>query len=275
MKTLYLSDLDGTLLNSKERLSDFTIHAVNSLVNKGTVFSYATARSIATASKVTAGLNSEFPVITYNGAFIINNATHEIWSDMYEQLSKFDIDYVEYPHSITKTASRITDITEWVYYTFGNAHYDFLVGHSMGGIIALELAASFGLACRQIILIDSNLKPANPFYRNLMTPEHMKHHGSTIMRMMKNEAPYYQENLKKSLQDNFDYTGYVRRVDQDIYAIYGDRGQKGYTDRIRDLCLDESVSERIIFSFIEKACHMPMIENPSALANMIANIVQG
>ena len=50
---------------------------INHFERFGGNFSYATARSIVTVSKVTAGLNTEFPVITYNGAYIINNATNE------------------------------------------------------------------------------------------------------------------------------------------------------------------------------------------------------
>ena len=57
MKTLYLSDLDGTLLRSNERLSDYTIKTINQFVEKGGLFSYATARSLVTASTVTKGLN--------------------------------------------------------------------------------------------------------------------------------------------------------------------------------------------------------------------------
>lgn len=78
MKTLYLSDLDGTLLRPDEKISAYTVDVLNRFVRSGGNFSYATARSIITASKVTAGLNTEFPVIVYNGAFIINNATNEI-----------------------------------------------------------------------------------------------------------------------------------------------------------------------------------------------------
>ena len=37
-------DLDGTLLNNKEKLSDFTVNTVNSLVNKGTVFTWCLRR---------------------------------------------------------------------------------------------------------------------------------------------------------------------------------------------------------------------------------------
>jgi len=78
MKTLYLSDLDGTLLRSDERVSEYTANMINRFIRGGGCFSYATARSIVTASKVTAGLNTGFPVICSDGAFIIENATNKI-----------------------------------------------------------------------------------------------------------------------------------------------------------------------------------------------------
>ena len=78
MKTLYVSDLDGTLLRSNQSLSDYTIQTLNKLVENGMVFSYATARSYVTSQKVTKGLNAKIPLIIYNGAFIIDNVTGEI-----------------------------------------------------------------------------------------------------------------------------------------------------------------------------------------------------
>ncbi len=78
MKTLYVTDLDGTLLRSNERTSDFTNQTINKLVDMGMVFSYATARSFKTAHKVTAGMSAEFPVIVYNGTLIVDNLTGEI-----------------------------------------------------------------------------------------------------------------------------------------------------------------------------------------------------
>ena len=78
VKTLYVSDLDGTLLHSNERTSAFSNRVINGLVEKGMLFSYATARSLITAKKVTEGLSARIPLIIYNGAFIVDNVTEEI-----------------------------------------------------------------------------------------------------------------------------------------------------------------------------------------------------
>ena len=73
MKTLYVSDLDGTLLRSDETTSEYTNSAINELVDKGMIFSYATARSYQTAHKVTRGINAKIPLIVYNGAMVVDN----------------------------------------------------------------------------------------------------------------------------------------------------------------------------------------------------------
>lgn len=83
MKTLYVSDLDGTLLGSNERTSDFTNRTINELVKQGMLFSYATARSYVTAHKVTQGLQAQIPVISYNGAFVRDHASGEILLSSY------------------------------------------------------------------------------------------------------------------------------------------------------------------------------------------------
>ena len=75
MKTLYVSDLDETLLRHDERLSDFTVQSINTLIEKGMVFSFATARSALTAREVTKGLSPRLPIIVYNGTFIVEQGT--------------------------------------------------------------------------------------------------------------------------------------------------------------------------------------------------------
>lgn len=76
MKTLFISDLDGTLLTSKETVSEYSLVRLNRLIDEqGLLFTYATARSLNSAAKAVWGLRQNLPVILYNGAIIM-----EPWS---------------------------------------------------------------------------------------------------------------------------------------------------------------------------------------------------
>jgi len=74
-KTLYVTDLDGTLLRSDKTLSDYTVRTINSLIEKGLAFTYATARSILTAREVAGDLKINLPVITRNGTVFADHLT--------------------------------------------------------------------------------------------------------------------------------------------------------------------------------------------------------
>ncbi|MCD7873365.1 MAG: HAD family hydrolase, partial [Clostridiales bacterium] len=69
-KILYISDLDGSLMNSSGKISNFSVSAINKLIERGINFSFATARSGYTAFPITEKININMPVIIYNGAFI-------------------------------------------------------------------------------------------------------------------------------------------------------------------------------------------------------------
>ena len=81
--TLYVSDLDGTLLGPQGRVTDFTARVINRLVDRGVRFTYATARSLYSSGAVTQGLTKRLPVILYNGAFVR-------WADTGEDLASLE-----------------------------------------------------------------------------------------------------------------------------------------------------------------------------------------
>jgi 5-amino-6-(5-phospho-D-ribitylamino)uracil phosphatase len=68
--TLFVSDLDFTLLRSDATLSPRTIDTLNGLIDDGMRFTYATARSFSSSRRVTAGLRLRLPVITYGGTVV-------------------------------------------------------------------------------------------------------------------------------------------------------------------------------------------------------------
>ena len=71
MKTLFVSDLDGTLLDAEGRLSDRTRTVLRRMEEEDELITYATARSIHSASVVTAGWTPTLPVIVYNGTMLV------------------------------------------------------------------------------------------------------------------------------------------------------------------------------------------------------------
>lgn len=115
MKTLYVTDLDGTLLNTSDKISEFSYRTINELVDRGMLFTYATARSLVSASKVTAGLSTEIPIIAYNGAFIMQPSTGEILSK--EDFSEEERAYVRetlQAHGISPMVYAFVDKVEHV-----------------------------------------------------------------------------------------------------------------------------------------------------------------
>lgn len=92
MKTLYVTDLDGTLLTPEQSISDFSANNLNRLIKNGMMFSYATARSLYTSGKIMKKVTAEFPVIIYNGVFIADSRTgkrlksHFFNRDEFEQI---------------------------------------------------------------------------------------------------------------------------------------------------------------------------------------------
>ena len=67
---LYVSDLDGTLLNNKAEISNKSKEYLNTALNNNVKFTIATARTPATIVNLLEGVNINLPVITMNGSAI-------------------------------------------------------------------------------------------------------------------------------------------------------------------------------------------------------------
>lgn len=69
-KTLYVSDLDGTLLNSNALLNEDVPERLNRLIDKGLCFTVATARTYATVNSIVKDVHLTYPMILMNGVMI-------------------------------------------------------------------------------------------------------------------------------------------------------------------------------------------------------------
>lgn len=70
MKTLYISDLDGTLLSPSAELSEYSIENLNQLISQGVCFSVATARTVATVLQMLSPVDISLPIVLMNGVVV-------------------------------------------------------------------------------------------------------------------------------------------------------------------------------------------------------------
>jgi len=86
MKTLYVSDLDGTLLNSNAVLSDFSKKSLRTMIDDGLLFTVATARTKATVNDIFSDVGLNLPMILMNGVLIYDPVSNS-------NISVNEIDY--------------------------------------------------------------------------------------------------------------------------------------------------------------------------------------
>lgn len=93
--TLYIADLDGTLLDPSSRVSDESVKILNSVIKKGAMFTVATARTPATADKLLEKIKPsrtptlrDIPAIVMTGAAYWNRRLHRY--DYIRTMSVYD-----------------------------------------------------------------------------------------------------------------------------------------------------------------------------------------
>lgn len=96
-KTLYISDLDGTLLNNNKELSSYTRDTLNRLMAEGLHFSAATARTAASVLKILSCLKINVPVVLMNGVLIYDTESES---------------YIKIEALLPGVAARITEVFE-------------------------------------------------------------------------------------------------------------------------------------------------------------------
>ena len=95
MKTLFVSDLDGTLLGPDRKVSAESARMINEAIADGAMFSVATARTPATVGPLLEDVESPLPFIVMTGAAIWNRQDNR---------------YVHASFHREKTARRLVDI---------------------------------------------------------------------------------------------------------------------------------------------------------------------
>ena len=70
MKQLYITDLDGTFIDSNAQVSDISSEIINKVTHAGGFFTFATARTASSAVQIMKNVNVNVPCILMNGVSI-------------------------------------------------------------------------------------------------------------------------------------------------------------------------------------------------------------
>lgn len=85
-KTLYVTDLDGTLLNPSGEISENSLKILKEQIDQGTLFSIATARNLQAAKKLINGIPINIPIILNNGI-----AFYDLNKEQYLKINEFPV----------------------------------------------------------------------------------------------------------------------------------------------------------------------------------------
>ena len=72
------ADMDGTLLNDENEITKHTMETIRLAISQGLIFSICTGRPIQGVERYLRQLGIQGPVITYNGAMILDSATGRV-----------------------------------------------------------------------------------------------------------------------------------------------------------------------------------------------------
>ena len=127
--TLYVTDLDGTLLRSDTTISEYSEATLNRLMNEGVMFTYATARSYASASPLVKNLELRCPAVIFNGVFVVDPQTgRHLIENVYskecqrlardffvrENIAPLVYSYIDGNERVSYLESRIGDVANYV-----------------------------------------------------------------------------------------------------------------------------------------------------------------
>jgi pimeloyl-ACP methyl ester carboxylesterase len=190
-----------------------------------------------------------------------------IWQPLHELRAGADDIFVEYPHTVTESCLSTQELSQWVannYFSQGE-QYAAVVGHSLGGILALQLAQIPGVTLPKIVFLDSFLHSTTDFFHNLYLPTTAPALKSRIDTMLREENDHYAESLRAEIRrPDFDFVQPALQYTGELYGFYGDRGCGDPEYTFSQLNLPPELQAKLHLHTLANSCHFPMLENPGA-----------
>lgn len=190
-----------------------------------------------------------------------------IWDDFKNEYQNEE--FVDWPTEQTPNFHKIDDFSNYLLKTYPIDNCDFIVGHSLGGLVALDLSRK--IKVNKIVLVESFLVTPSKFFQNIVMENNLIL-KEKVMAMLKNEIKYYSQELGKNLRD-LNLLDLLSQSKSHINVIYGDRGENE-TKAIQKLGLSKDILNKINIKIVHNSCHFPMLENPKDFKDVLNKIIK-
>lgn len=190
-KTLYISDLDGTLLNRNAELSAYTSDALNLLSGKGVCISAATARTAATVSGIMKDTKLNYPVVLMNGVCTFDFNTKKYISVSY-------IDYETKKQAMNILGSY--DLAGFWYAVEDNVLSTYYENTNSPGAVEFieERSRKYGKVFTRVNAFTEDILDKNLLYFSLSDYENRLNPAAEKLRELDNlRMEYYRDIYKK------------------------------------------------------------------------------
>ncbi len=179
---------------------------------------------------------------------------------------------VSWPTDLTPQFHSVRQFSDWLRLQVDATSSDMLVGHSLGGLVALDYARRSAETGHRVVLVESFLTRPSPFFQNLLMPNAAPALADRLTGMLQAEKPHYSEALREYLA-SADMIDEALEAGAPIHAIYGDRGCGDKEKVIAELNWPAQLRRRISIHVVENCCHFPMLESPIETARILRSIV--
>lgn len=200
--------------------------------------------------------------------------TSDIWDDIKTKMDENDLgaDYVNWPREKLNDFSSTNDFAKWLNEQYDLDSYDTIIGHSMGGLVAIDLADKNLFTDKRLILVESFFKTPSKFFRNLYLKNANQSLKDKIELMLKEESTYYNKALSEKLKD-LDKFDEIKNLNSEIICFYGAREESNKKFVINQLNLDEGNLEKLKIKVVSQSSHFPMLENPEEFFTKLIDIL--
>jgi pimeloyl-ACP methyl ester carboxylesterase len=209
------------------------------------------------------------------GVFLPGYAcTSQIWQSVCEEIGPtYEPTLIDWPAHATPNFHCLDNLVDWLYSAFWPRDCDFIVGHSLGGLVALQLLASGKVEIPKTILVETFLLAPDPFFHNLLLSGESSDQAKQILEMLHCEEAHYSPRLKEAMRE-VDMSEQVWKIGKTIHALHGDRGCGSPEMVLEKLHWTEPIAALVELRVIPDSCHFPMVENPQETVQVLRSIIE-